>query len=164
MKKFHKDRLLKLANFLRELPRKAFDLSVLAKIPTESEDACPVNSTKQKALSCGTVACAMGWCPTIFPRQIAWEISEFADWENDNNTIDASIVLKDNPENKDFQAAIEFFGLNNVEEAYYLFHPWEYPEGHRNAKYVAKRIESYVNSEGANARRHLAKKLTNRFA
>ena len=54
MKHFHKNRLLKLADFLDTLPRKQFDLTlVLEERP------------------CGTVGCAMGWTPTVFPRLVS---------------------------------------------------------------------------------------------
>ncbi len=51
------DRLRKLADFLDALPRSHFDFArVIGKVaPT-------------KANECGTVGCAIGWCPTVFPR------------------------------------------------------------------------------------------------
>lgn len=46
-----KVKLLKLADHLENLPRKRFNIGQWCR-----EEAC------------GTVACAFGWCPTIFPR------------------------------------------------------------------------------------------------
>jgi len=55
MKHHHKRRLLKLCEFLEQLPRKRFDFSVVA-----------------KEHSCGTVGCAIGWTPAVFPRLVKW--------------------------------------------------------------------------------------------
>lgn len=55
MKHFHKKRILKLCDFLEQLPRKRFDFGVVAE--------------KQ---SCGTVGCAIGWTPEVFPRLVKW--------------------------------------------------------------------------------------------
>lgn len=45
MKTFHAKRLIKLANFLTELPKEKFDYGVYARVDGK----------------CGTVACALGW-------------------------------------------------------------------------------------------------------
>lgn len=50
-------RLLKLAKFLRKLPREKFDYSVLV---------------KQTENGCGTVCCAVGWMPAVDPRNWKW--------------------------------------------------------------------------------------------
>lgn len=47
-------RLLKLADFLDKLPRKSFDFSC----------------TREER-SCGSVGCAIGWTPNVFPRLVA---------------------------------------------------------------------------------------------
>lgn len=53
MTKIHKTRLRKLIAFLRKLPRKKFDFG-----DVRYEDKC------------GTVACAIGWTPEVFPRLV----------------------------------------------------------------------------------------------
>ncbi len=58
MKYFHKQRLLKLCDFLEQLPRTHFDFSVVAK--------------KSGKHQCGTVGCAIGWTPQVFPRLMKW--------------------------------------------------------------------------------------------
>ncbi len=58
MKKLHADRLEKLASFLEQLPRKKFDFSAIV---------CGTDMPR-KDLGCGSQACAIGWCPVVFPR------------------------------------------------------------------------------------------------
>lgn len=54
-------RLLTLAWFLKtEVPACQFDLNYF------------VNTTPKKIGECGTTACALGWCPTVFPGQWEW--------------------------------------------------------------------------------------------
>lgn len=55
-------RLLKLASFLRKLPPERFDFGVVVKHET----------------SCGTVGCAMGWTPAVFPDLVEWTKDEEA--------------------------------------------------------------------------------------
>jgi len=50
-------RLLKLADFLDELPPSHFDFTKVR-----------VTGQKTEHNECGTVGCAVGWCPTVFPR------------------------------------------------------------------------------------------------
>ncbi len=50
-------RLLKLAAFLDKLPRSHFDFNTVR----SKVEVTPQNT-------CGTVGCAIGWCPTVFPR------------------------------------------------------------------------------------------------
>lgn len=61
----NKDRLLKLADFLETLPDEKFDFRKYVK--------------KDDGL-CGTVCCAIGWCPAVFPNEWYWERCPDADW------------------------------------------------------------------------------------
>lgn len=54
-------RLLKLATFLRKLPTKNFDFEIFCDGIFDRENNM-----------CGTVACAMGWTPAVFPRLVRW--------------------------------------------------------------------------------------------
>jgi hypothetical protein len=55
----NKERLLKLADFLDELDDSKFNFShVIEKYDTEN--------------NCGTVCCAMGWVPVVFPDIVKW--------------------------------------------------------------------------------------------
>lgn len=58
MKKFHSDRLLALADFLLELPRRKFNFCYWVDVDTWRGS---------KKLNCGTTACALGWATTM-PR------------------------------------------------------------------------------------------------
>lgn len=58
-----KQRLLKLAAFLDKLPPKQFDLGTYVK------------STEN---GCGTVCCAIGWCPKVFPAHWVWNARSIA--------------------------------------------------------------------------------------
>lgn len=59
MTKLHKQRLAKLAAFLRELPSKKFDFQWV------------VREFDPKT-NCGTVCCAVGWTPKVFPKLVKW--------------------------------------------------------------------------------------------
>ena len=65
MKHFHKNRLLKLATFLDTLPRAQFDFA-----------------TVFEKRECGTVGCAMGWTPAVFPRLV-----KYKDWGYGNSDV-----------------------------------------------------------------------------
>lgn len=125
MKYFHKQRLLKLADFIENLPKKKFNLNVIAKGKLEE-----FNKAVNKKMSCGTVACAMGWMPCVFPRLCKYV-------EDDYSYNDITIVSKN--KNYDYYAAIELFDID-WDTANYLFTPFNYPKNCRGQKSVAKRI------------------------
>lgn len=62
LKKLYRDRLLKLATFLEKLPRKKFNFNTVVTGP----------DIPNKTFSCGSVACAIGWCPVVFPSLAAY--------------------------------------------------------------------------------------------
>lgn len=59
----NKKRLLKLANFIEKLPNKRLNMNVVA-----------LSNAKGKMgyKECGSVACAMGWTPAVFPKLVKW--------------------------------------------------------------------------------------------
>lgn len=63
MNAIQEKRLLKLADFLQELPKEKFDF---AHIVREEQNS--------KGKTCGTVCCAVGWLPKIFPRHWKWDV------------------------------------------------------------------------------------------
>lgn len=139
-------RLLKLADFLDTVPKKLFDLETFANIDLDS-DGCEVALDKMKKFEpkCGATACAMGWCPTIFPKLIKWYRLDVNSWDGN---IEYGVVLKEQEKGKEFRnfkAAEKLFGLN-TDEAEYLFQPSRYPSYGKNAtpKSVAKRIRKFV--------------------
>lgn len=56
----NKERLLKLADFLEELPETKFNfLEVIYKY--------------DEINNCGSVCCAVGWTPRLFPDEVSWD-------------------------------------------------------------------------------------------
>src|SRR3990167_9354732 len=148
MKTIYKQRLLKLAAFLRKVPRKHFDLQVITNVETTDIygwnltldkilvqiDSLRKVGKKCKRLNCKTAACAVGWCPSVFPRVFKW---------NDNGSV---VSVKDENE-YDFLVAERFFCLAEYSSTY-LFRPESYRPGHRGPKSVAGRIEKLVKNNG----------------
>ena len=128
MNSVHKNRLLKLATFLETLPPERFDLSGFV-----------IEYKTKGGRACGTVCCAVGWCPKVFPDHWRWKEYTYNDG--------CIPKLKRNPSGilLDIKA---FFGINDA-DIEYLFMPGKYPQGHRNAKYVARRIRSFVKRQEA---------------
>jgi hypothetical protein len=56
----NKDKLLKLADFLTSLKTEEFDYSIIV----EEFD---------RDKRCGTVCCAVGWLPAVFPEEAVWD-------------------------------------------------------------------------------------------
>lgn len=128
MKQIYKDRLLKLANFLETLHPKKFDLSVFV---IEPASKISKEYATNKVKPCGTAACAIGWCPVVFPRSCYY------------NTND-DIVLKKNPKFSNFGFAEIFFNLTE-NESRRLFSSCEYYNFNNiTPKRVAKRIRKLV--------------------
>lgn len=119
-----KQRLLKLAKFLREkVEDKNFDLTAIK------------NETK-----CVSTACALGYFPQCFPRNGFKLISLYDAMGNEDYALDDGHRI-------DYEASSAFFGICN-EDSKYLFSPYRYPQSHRSRNYVAKRIESFVKKLG----------------
>lgn len=121
----HKKRLLKLADFLDKLPRKKFNFT----------EVVSGKETPNKTLTCGSQACAIGWCPVVFPRlteyhaTLGWPITssflvvKMKGWNFSGGSI-SSIE----------QVGRALFGLSSP-EAYALFVPsrgeWQCVEARR---------------------------------
>lgn len=102
-----KDKLLKLAAFLDTLEEDKFDLAQVA----ISDDEDPM---------CGSVCCAVGWTPKIFPEEVRWAMpnhyegldlacrNEGGDW-----------VVKEYRE-----VAVQLFEITEA-EAHSLFTPYQ---------------------------------------
>ncbi len=144
--KVEKERLTKLANHLKTVPQKLFDLDYIVDVRFDDLDADDLqkereNKLKKMAkqeLNCGTTACAIGWCPVVFPRSFAWQ---------DANTVVLKEKSKFGYTLNDFDAAERFFGLNH-NQAEYLFMPRSYHKSKRGPKSVAARIEALVKNNG----------------
>lgn len=120
-------RLLKLASFLRELPRNRFNYSRWV-------DA---NWQGKADLSCGTSACALGWATTMPTfRRLGLRLKQYSGGgyvlmkKGDGETIGS------------IPAASEVFGIT-WDQATHLFIPAE-GEERATPKQVAKKIERFV--------------------
>lgn len=125
----HKRRLLKLAAFLDTLPRAKFDFSIIAR-----QDGLPfLKALKAGDKACGTVACAVGWMPAVFPRAFRWDTGGTVYPKNLSGVTGL-----------DLYAAGQFFGLPD-NDINYLFTPDS--SGLREKatpKQVARHIRRYV--------------------
>lgn len=123
-------KLLKLADHLESLPRKKFNIEYWCK-----EDS-----------HCGTVACAFGWCPVIFPRSGLKMIKEHGEIQYTNK----------NGQFYGARAASEFFDIY-YDDACSIFLGSKYPKFYKydkngyifggkviTPKMVAKRIRHFV--------------------
>jgi hypothetical protein len=109
-----KAKLLKLAAYLDNLSPKKFNIGSWVR---------ECDETKNK---CGTVACAFGWCPVIFPRSnVKW--TKDKDWLGDIKYTNKNGTFYD------MEAASEFFGID-YEYAKQIFMGTSYPEYHQNGK------------------------------
>lgn len=127
---------------METLPKHKFNLSVIvddSKIfDWDNDEVTPVKDAESRlpgaSPTCGTAACAIGWCPRVFPRNCKYTDLDNSGWIS---------VKSKSTENTDFDFAREFFGLNK-EESYYLFDRSYYNYYRRGNKSVAKRIRSFA--------------------
>ena len=98
-----KQRLLKGADFMDELPRKSFEFSKVVDFYDEEKE-------------CGTVCCFMGWTPVIFPHLMEWVRDRHNNWD---------IKFKDgNPNEIWYGLAADLFNISE-HDAYILFTPYD---------------------------------------
>jgi len=128
MERKFKNRLLKLADFLDKLPKKLFNIETITNCDGAAREALPY-ALEHPRRNCGTAACAMGWSPACFPRQIEWT-------ERDG------IGMKDGSSRYWWGTAKKFFGLTD-EEINYLF-TGDFYEYQVSPKKVAKTIRKFV--------------------
>lgn len=108
-----KARLLKLAAFLIALPKQKFNFAVVATLGEKPM----LEALAAKKESCGTVACAMGWTPALFPRLIAWT-DEMVAWDG---TKHLDVCSRETGAERD-AAMREIFGLSQ-DQVDFLFYP-----------------------------------------
>lgn len=115
-------RLLKLADFLDKLPRKSFNFAKFA----EQTD-------------CGTVACALGWCPVLFKR-LGVKYFQIGPMTN----VSTVSIKKGYDERFGFAVGEVLFGLTR-HQSYLLFDPISSGLGQdATPKQVAKRIRTFI--------------------
>ena len=124
-----KQRLLKLAKFLREkVEDKNFDLTTIK------------NETK-----CVSTACALGYFPKCFPGH-GFQLNNESAYHYPG-TKKYFYTLSNKSGNIDYDVASKFFGIG-YGDSLHLFSPSYYPKSHRSRNYVVKRIESFVKQLG----------------
>jgi hypothetical protein len=125
-------RLLKLAEFLRTVPRKKFDYRSWVGADWEGK----------QDLSCGTTACALGWAATMPSfRRLGMRLKTIES-SMATTTYHGYVGLKDSNTTDSLWVAEQVFGLS-YEDASRLFTPSE-DEEEATPKQVAKKIEQFV--------------------
>lgn len=155
MKAFHAKRLLKLADFLDKLPKAKFDFSQIA----YRGDKSMLEALRATRARCGTVACAIGWMPAVFPKLTAW-VSD-----SDRDAADISLIVGLRGDNSSyatissFETAQVVFGLSQ-EESEFLFAPFghDFDKDENNhlaydatPKQIARHIRKFVRDKQAEA-------------
>lgn len=96
------ERLEKLCQFLDTLPGPKFDFTYYV-------------SKRDARTGCGTVCCAIGWCPAVFPDE--WR------WAQRGAVVERGVPYHTNSQNP-LDQACSFFGLSQ-EDSYRAFLPWK---------------------------------------
>jgi len=119
MQTLHKRRLLKLARFLDKLSPKKFDLNIFSN-------------------DCGSVCCAIGWCPAVFPTY--WTRDAFSEPFLKGKNQYGFYKLGS------FESAESFFGLNAAEsEDLFTVSGEQYSNiDYPKPKDVAKAIRTFI--------------------
>ena len=134
MNAIHAKRLRKLADFLHTMPKEKFDFGTIGL----QHGLPPLDALKAGHTRCGTVACAIGWMPAVFPRVCKWSApTYFHRW--------LSVLSKKHKRVRDFALAERFFGLS-ADEALYLFQPDHEFEGQRGLSSAAspERVAQHI--------------------
>lgn len=152
----HARRMMKLYAFLMALKPALFDFSTVCELGTNAP-----SKALEVGGGCGTVACAMGWMPAVFPRMFKWigfynrETITQAAVEAGEVADDAASIQSRISGLRDFSAVEVFFGLS-YEDARFLFMPaspstWEdgfHLPGTATPKEVAARLKWFVDKFG----------------
>lgn len=139
--KVHNDRLLKLADFLaRKVKDDQFDLHTIGDYDHVDVDPTIENGYEvNKTVNCLSVACAIGWSPACFPKDLyGYDGSE-----------GLTVAFRKTSQNKkrgytsqtDFELSKKYFGLTNY-ESNWLFDPNYYDDTARKA--VITRLRKFV--------------------
>lgn len=129
-------RLLKLADFLDTLPRAKFDFGVVT-----HEGGKPMREAlKAGKTRCGTVGCAIGWMPAVWPRAVKWRYFTAGL---------PCVVLAGESYQTAFYTAAKWFDIT-YEQAAELFHPAHSSLSESaTPKQVARHIRKFVARERA---------------
>lgn len=138
-KPMYAKRLLKLADFLQTLPRQKFDFSQIA----HQGEKPMMQALKARKESCGSVACAIGWMPAVWPKLLLWA-------PNSPNSCELSVLMRgDNTGDTNFDIAQRFFNID-YDESMALFYPgWRVntPDYNATPEQVAAHIRRFVKAK-----------------
>jgi hypothetical protein len=135
--KIHKARLLKLADFLDTIPRQKFNINYITNICGDIE----LSNKSIKDPECGSVGCAIGYCPVVFPRLFKYyrRITSI--------THPEVICIKTGKVN--FEAVEDVFGLA-MGESQQLFSAVSYIGKRSTPHAVAQNIRKFVKRKYVN--------------
>lgn len=105
------DRLLKLADFLDTVDEEKFDYGVWGRINDmgnfEPQAGTSISTEELLKANCNTSACALGWCPTVWPEE--WTNAVTHNW--DNTRYELEPMLKSSGARLE-EGAREFFEIS----------------------------------------------------
>ncbi len=135
------ERMLRLAEFLDLLPRERFDFSITRE-EYSAEDA------EAGETVCGTVGCAIGWCPNALP-----ELCTVTNGSKDPGTFAPVFAVR----GEQLDAAYDWARVGEklfeitYNDSHALFTPWQnaphdgsYLTGRASPKDVSRRLRRYV--------------------
>lgn len=130
----NKERLIKIAEFLENLPEHKFDFSAYVILGSKQ----PLEALCSLEEHCGTTACAIGWLPAIFPESFKW----VKDWSDE---LSPALVENDEWNENDIRDFLEIDQRNYD----FLFIPGSsslYNEA--KPKEVAEQIRQFILTDG----------------
>jgi len=155
----NKKRLLKLADFLDSLSKQKFDFGCVA-----NQYGKPMKEAlKAGKHACGTVACAIGWTPAVFPRLVKW-VNEWTYGDDIKNATELTVQVKESGANSYIRVGEELFDLTWY-ESYNLFTPGVLDAGENaTPKQVAKQIRKFVKDKEKALEREALEQESEQFA
>ena len=149
MNAYQRKRLEKLAEFLKTIPPKKFDMEMWMDTNLEMTEGTADGDVPVDANVCGTAGCAMGWATTIPSfRKAGLRLFRNRTFFRDCLVSACHVALVDKKTGRrtalEFWAAADFFGIS-VGKAAELFSPDHYTEKQmKNPKFVSKRITNFL--------------------
>lgn len=149
MKQIHKDRLLKLADYLyNTVNPKNFDISWFVTNKNEIPSESSIKEIEQLLIEpdydCGYAACAIGFMPAVFPNDFKWQVLV----NNDISPRVAYVHASSDEQFYEWDNAMEFFAISR-RQGKYLFLGISYPGNDEpGPKEVAERIRTFVAANG----------------
>lgn len=143
----NRERLKRLAKFLRTVPSERFDMSCWGRV--ENGNLGTGTKLCLKKNMCGTSACALGWAtqiPSFKAAGLKLVITDVVDGGEDGDgkpTFENFAEVRFGKEQFSMGAAREFFGIGQL-ECHYLFNPSTYDNDDISTNEVIDRINELV--------------------